>query len=125
MMIVLVSLEAAAPHGVLKKRWRLETGDIGLMHLRKSELPSCPHQPVLGCKKAAEFSFNGFHAVRLPHKLNAGREQKTSLDGSIDEDAVANRKHLGEDSCANSNGLAGVDSIKKADTTSGQSFRGI
>src|SRR6266516_4993751 len=94
-VVVLVSLETTPPHGVLKERWRFIPGDVALMHLRESELPPCPHQPILGHKHPTEFAFNGLHSIRSTHQLNVGREQKTSLDRSIDKNAVANRKHWG------------------------------
>src|SRR5258708_15872564 len=112
-MVVLVSVEAATPHGVLKKRWPLILGDVALMHLRKSELPSCPHEPVLGDKHSAEFALNGLHPIRSTHQFNVGRKQKTSLDRSIDKNAVTNRKHRGRTPVENCTGLLAVDSIEK------------
>src|SRR5258708_12360717 len=76
-MVVLVSLEAAPPHGVLKKRWPLILGDVALMHLRKSELPSCPHEPILGDKHSAEFALNGLNPIRSTTHFNIVPQQKT------------------------------------------------
>src|SRR5712675_2346840 len=94
-MIVLISLEAPPPHGVLKKRWRFVTGDVGFVDLRKSELPPGPHQSVLGYKQSVELAFNGLHPVRSPCQFDVGRKQKTPVNRSMDKNAVANRKHPG------------------------------
>ena len=93
-MVVLEMAEVAFTHGVLKERGAGVAGDEGFVFGRDAKLPSAPEEPVSVFDEARNLAGDWAHLQRLADQFDAGRQQKTTFDGSIHVNAFFQTKQV-------------------------------